>query len=111
MFIPEAHKSILGKADSKSNVIYIFADDPGFGELGCYGQEKMKTPNLDKMAEQGMRFTRHYVETPVCVPSRHIRLLLGITILLIAIYSFKSIIQFDRVKPGEPTAATSKLEL
>ena len=42
------------------NVIYILADDLGYGDIGCYGQQKIKTPNLDKMAREGMLFTQHY---------------------------------------------------
>lgn len=52
------------------NVIYIYADDLGYGELGCYGQQKIKTPNLDKLAAEGMRFTQHYTSAPVCAPAR-----------------------------------------
>jgi len=52
------------------NIIYIYADDLGYGELGCYGQQKIKTPNLDRMASEGMRFTQHYTGTPVCAPAR-----------------------------------------
>ncbi len=52
------------------NIIYIYADDLGFGELGCYGQQKIKTPHLDQMAKEGMRFTQHYASAPVCAPSR-----------------------------------------
>jgi arylsulfatase A-like enzyme len=52
------------------NVVYILADDLGYGELGSYGQKKIRTPNLDKLALQGMRFTRHYCGAPVCAPSR-----------------------------------------
>lgn len=52
------------------NIIYIYADDLGYGELGCYGQQKIKTPNLDGMAKEGMRFTQHYAGAPVCAPSR-----------------------------------------
>lgn len=52
------------------NIIYIYADDLGYGELGCYGQTKIKTPNLDRMAKEGMRFTQHYSSAPVCAPSR-----------------------------------------
>jgi arylsulfatase A len=52
------------------NIIYIYADDLGYGELGSYGQEKIKTPNLDQMASEGMRFTQHYTSTPVCAPAR-----------------------------------------
>ncbi|SDC06888.1 arylsulfatase [Niabella drilacis] len=57
-------------AQSRPNVIYIYADDMGYGELGCYGQQKIKTPNLDRMAAEGMRFTQHYSGTPVCAPAR-----------------------------------------
>jgi arylsulfatase A-like enzyme len=52
------------------NIIYILADDLGYGDLGCYGQEKIKTPNIDALAEQGMRFTQHYSGQAVCAPSR-----------------------------------------
>jgi arylsulfatase A-like enzyme len=52
------------------NIIYIYADDLGYGELGCYGQQKIKTPNIDRMAQEGMRFTQHYAGSPVCAPSR-----------------------------------------
>jgi arylsulfatase A len=54
----------------KPNIIYIYADDLGYGELGCYGQQKIKTPNLDKIASEGIRFTQHYTSTPVCAPAR-----------------------------------------
>jgi uncharacterized sulfatase len=52
------------------NIIYIMADDLGYGDLGCYGQQKIKTPNLDKLAKEGMRFTQFYAGAPVCAPSR-----------------------------------------
>jgi arylsulfatase A-like enzyme len=54
----------------KPNIIYILADDLGYGELGCYGQQKIETPNIDKLAENGMRFTQHYSGSPVCAPAR-----------------------------------------
>jgi arylsulfatase A len=57
-------------AISKPNVVFIIADDLGWGELGCYGQKKIPTPNIDRLAAQGMRFTRHYSGAPVCAPSR-----------------------------------------
>jgi len=57
-------------AASKPNIIYILADDLGYGDLGCYGQKTLKTPNLDRMAREGMRFTRHYAGSTVCAPSR-----------------------------------------
>lgn len=52
------------------NVIYILADDLGYGDLGCYGQQLIHTPNLDRMAAEGMRFTRHYAGCTVSAPSR-----------------------------------------
>jgi arylsulfatase A len=56
--------------EGKPNVIFILADDLGYGDLGCFGQTKIKTPNLDKMAAEGMRFTQAYAGTTVCAPSR-----------------------------------------
>lgn len=52
------------------NIILIMADDLGYNELGCYGQEIIKTPNIDKLASEGMRFTQFYSGSPVCAPSR-----------------------------------------
>lgn len=52
------------------NVIFILADDLGIGDLGCYGQEYFTTPNIDRLAEEGIRFTNHYTGGPVCAPSR-----------------------------------------
>jgi len=52
------------------NFVYVLADDLGYGELGCYGQTKIRTPHLDRLAREGMRFTRHYSGSPVCAPSR-----------------------------------------
>lgn len=52
------------------NIIYIYADDMGYGELGCYGQQKIKTPNIDQLAKEGIRFTQHYTGAPVCAPAR-----------------------------------------
>lgn len=54
----------------RPNVIYIMTDDQGFGDVGCYGQKLIKTPNLDKMAAEGMRFTDHYSGTCICAPTR-----------------------------------------
>ena len=62
------------KEPAKPNIIYILADDLGYGELGCYGQEKIETPSIDKLAESGMMFTQHYSGSPVCAPSRCILL-------------------------------------
>ncbi len=54
----------------KPNIIFILADDLGYGDLGCYGQETIQTPNLDRMAAEGMIFTDFYAGTCVCAPSR-----------------------------------------
>jgi len=54
----------------RPNVVFILADDLGWGELGCYGQQRLRTPNIDRLATEGMRFTRHYSGAPVCAPSR-----------------------------------------
>lgn len=57
-------------AQQKPNIVYVFADDLGYGNLGCYGQTKIETPNIDALAKKGMLFTQHYA-TPVCAPSRY----------------------------------------
>jgi len=56
--------------DATPNIIFILADDLGYGDLGCYGQKKIKTPNIDKLAAGGMRFTDFYAGSTVCAPSR-----------------------------------------
>lgn len=62
--------AVWAQPAGKPNIIYIYADDLGYGELGCYGQQHIKTPHLDALAAEGMRFTRHYAAAPVCAPSR-----------------------------------------
>ena len=54
----------------KPNFIVIYADDQGYGDLGCYGSKKLKTPHIDKMCAEGMKFTDFYVTAPVCSPTR-----------------------------------------
>ena len=60
--------------ESKPNIIYILADDLGYGDVGVYGQEKIETPNLDELARNGMIFTQHYTGAPVCAPARYMLL-------------------------------------
>lgn len=60
----------LPAAADKPNIIFILADDLGYRELGCYGQERIKTPRIDALAASGMKFTRAYSGSPVCAPSR-----------------------------------------
>ena len=57
---------------AKTNIIFIMADDLGYGDLGCFGQELIKTPELDRMAREGMKFTRFYSGSTVCAPSRSV---------------------------------------
>ena len=52
------------------NIIYILLDDAGYGDLSCYGQKKFTTPNIDRLALEGMRFTDHYSGSTVCAPTR-----------------------------------------
>ena len=63
-------KTTASASKKLPNIIYIYADDLGYGELGSYGQQKIQTPHLDKMASEGIRFTQHYASSPVCAPSR-----------------------------------------
>ena len=56
----------------KPNIIFIMADDLGYGDLGCYGQKMIKTPNIDRMAKEGIRFTQCYAGSTVCAPSRSV---------------------------------------
>jgi len=60
----------LHAAPSKPNIIYIVSDDLGYGDLGSYGQKQVKTPRLDRMAREGLRFTDHYAGHTVCRPAR-----------------------------------------
>lgn len=57
-------------AAEKPNIIYILADDLGYGDLSCYGQDKLQTPHIDRLASEGLRFTGHYSGNTVCSPSR-----------------------------------------
>ena len=58
------------KKEQKPNIIYILADDLGYGDLSSYGQEKFKTPRIDELAKRGITFTQHYSGAPVCAPAR-----------------------------------------
>ncbi len=57
-------------APPRPNILFILADDLGYGDLGCYGQQRIRTPRLDRMAAEGMVFTRAYAGSTVCAPSR-----------------------------------------
>ena len=60
----------LNASAKKPNIIFILADDLGYGDLGCFGQKVIKTPHLDRMAAEGIKLTRHYSGSTVCAPSR-----------------------------------------
>lgn len=62
--------ALSAAAQRSPNVVFILADDLGYGDLGCYGQQKIRTPHLDRLAAEGMRFTQFYAGTSVCAPSR-----------------------------------------
>lgn len=56
----------------KPNIIYILLDDAGYGDLSCYGQKKFETPNIDRLATEGLKFTQHYAGSTVCAPTRSV---------------------------------------
>ncbi len=56
--------------DARPNIVFIMADDLGYGHVGCYGQSEIQTPNIDRLAAEGMRFTNYYAGSTVCAPSR-----------------------------------------
>src|SRR5688572_25961265 len=64
--------SLASAAESRPNVIFILADDLGYGDVGCYGQKQIPTPNIDRLAAEGMRFTQFYAGSTVCAPSRNV---------------------------------------
>lgn len=62
--------AVPAEAAERPNIVFVMADDLGYGELGCYGQEQIRTPHLDRMAAEGMRFTQVYSGSTVCAPTR-----------------------------------------
>lgn len=83
----------LNAAERPPNIIFILADDLGYGDLGCYAQTKIKTPVLDSLAAEGIRFTRHYAGSAVCAPSR--------AVLLTGLHSGNVPIRDNREAAGE----------
>ncbi len=67
-----ATASAPGRRMKTANIIFIMADDLGYAELGCYGQQKIRTPNIDKLADEGVRFSQCYSGCTVCAPSRSV---------------------------------------
>ena len=62
--------STMAAADKKPNILFVFIDDMGFADLSCFGNYKIKTPNIDKLASEGVKLTNFYVNSPICSPSR-----------------------------------------
>ena len=74
MLLPRGLLSIAGEPAAggrKPNIIFILADDIGYGDLGCYGATKVKTPNVDRLAREGIRFTDAHAPAAVCTPTRY----------------------------------------
>lgn len=67
---PGLFESSSASAASKPNLIYILLDDAGYADLSCYGQKKFQTPNIDQLAQEGLKFTDHYAGCTVCAPTR-----------------------------------------
>jgi uncharacterized sulfatase len=67
---PDDAIAAAGKGNERPNLIYIMADDLGYGDLGCFGQARIKTPQLDQLAREGMKLTSYYAGNTVCRPSR-----------------------------------------
>ncbi|MHC4776630.1 MAG: sulfatase-like hydrolase/transferase [Planctomycetota bacterium] len=63
---PDAGATPQDPVRRKPNIVFILADDLGWAELGCYGQTKIRTPSIDRIAAEGIRFTQHYSGSPVC---------------------------------------------
>ncbi|RZK54664.1 MAG: arylsulfatase, partial [Pedobacter sp.] len=70
LFILCSFSLSFGQSQAKPNIVFILADDLGYGDLSCYGQKKFSTPNIDKLAARGIKFTQFYAGTSVCAPSR-----------------------------------------
>ncbi|MEM7231435.1 MAG: arylsulfatase, partial [Planctomycetota bacterium] len=96
--------SISAADTPRPNVVLILADDLGYGDLGCFGQTKLKTPRLDAMAQGGMKFTQFYAGCTVCAPSR--------SVLLTGKHMGRTTVRGNSTKPvvirpGEPTLASA----
>jgi len=70
LFLPVLVSAQSGSTKRLPNIVLIIADDLGYGDLSCYGQKKFTTPNIDRLAREGMMFTQYYAGTSVCAPSR-----------------------------------------
>ncbi len=86
--------AVNARADVRPNIVFILADDLGYGDLGCYGQKMIRTPNIDRLAAEGMRFTAHYSGHNVCAPAR--------CVLMTGLHSGHAYIRENRQAKGFP---------
>jgi arylsulfatase A-like enzyme len=87
-------------AQRRPNIIFILADDLGYGDLSCYGQQQLSTPNIDRLAREGVRFTQAYAGSTVCAPSR--------CCLMTGLHTGHARIRGNArvpLEPGDPTVA------
>ncbi|MEE2777245.1 MAG: sulfatase [Acidobacteriota bacterium] len=99
-----------GKADGPPNIVILFADDLGYGDLGSYGHPSIRTPNLDRMAREGQRWTDFYVMAPVCSPSRG-ALLTGRLPVRTGLYGRRIPVFFPDEEGGIPSSETTLAEV
>ena len=93
-------ESAFAESSDRPNIIFIMADDLGYGDLGCYGQKRIKTPHIDRLAREGMRFTDFYAGSTVCAPSR--------CVLMTGYHTGHTFIRGngkDNLRPGDVTVA------
>jgi arylsulfatase A-like enzyme len=74
LFLLFCRFSVMAQTDKRPNIVFILADDLGYGDVGAYGQQKILTPNIDQLAKEGTKFTDFYAGAPVCSPSRGVLL-------------------------------------
>ncbi|MHC4211358.1 MAG: arylsulfatase [Planctomycetota bacterium] len=101
---PDAGATPQDPVRRKPNIVFILADDLGWAELGCYGQTKIRTPSIDRIAAEGIRFTQHYSGSPVCAPSR--------CVLLTGLHTGHAFVRDNREQGGwGPDEPEGQLEL
>jgi arylsulfatase A-like enzyme len=91
---------LTAEANPPPNIVFIMADDLGYGDLGCYGQQRIQTPNIDRLAAEGMKFTEYYAGSTVCAPSR--------CVLMTGLHTGHALIRGNSkmsIRPGDVTVA------